>query len=216
MPISLHVLLLVLLAVASGLLTIRAEYRGARPQVYLFKPLTMVFVLLVAILPDTVPDTRYQQLIVLGLVFSLAGDVFLMLPSDRFAAGLASFFVAHLAYIAAFLPGAADELSGWTAAPFLLVVGILYRSLAGSLGRLKLPVIAYMLAIATMAWLALERWLHLDGAGALIACVGAMLFLISDAVLAIDRFRTGFAGAQAAILSSYFAAQCLIALSVGA
>ncbi len=215
MTISTTSSLLACLTLSSGLLAIRAEFRGPRGQVYLFKPLTTIFVLLIAILPDAVPDPRYRQLIVLGLVFSLAGDVFLMLPSDRFAAGLTSFLIAHLAYIAAFLPGAAGGPSAWVGAPFLVGGAILYRSLWEHLGALRLPVVGYMLAIAGMAWLAVERWLTLADTAALLALVGALLFVISDAALALDRFRKGFDSAPAVILGTYFAAQCLIALSVG-
>ena len=88
---------------ASAAMTIRGNYTGSRWQLYLFKPLTMV-ILIASLLPSAGLFAAWQWLIVLGLVFSLAGDVFLMLPSDKFIAGLASFLVAHLCYIGAFYP----------------------------------------------------------------------------------------------------------------
>ena len=67
-----------------------------------------------------------------------------------------------------------------------------------------------------MAWQATNHWLARDEIDALLALVGAGLFVFSDAALAWNRFRRPFAGAQVVVLSSYFAGQCGIALSVGA
>ena len=94
--------ILVLLVILTATVHIWSEYRGPRLRAYIFKPLTMVFILLIAIFGQaTLPLYRYM--IIAGLVFSLAGDVFLMLPSDRFVAGLVAFLIAHLFYIVAFM-----------------------------------------------------------------------------------------------------------------
>ena len=65
----------------------------------------MVFIILIAVQASFNNLSRYAGFILAGLVFSLAGDVFLMLPSDQFMAGLVSFLIAHLFYIAAFTAG---------------------------------------------------------------------------------------------------------------
>ena len=83
--------LLSLLVFASGAACIGADYAGQQARVYVFKPLTMLLVLALALQPSTSTNALYQWTLVAGLLFSLAGDVFLMLPSDRFVAGLASF-----------------------------------------------------------------------------------------------------------------------------
>jgi uncharacterized membrane protein YhhN len=190
-----------------------AEYRGARQCVYIFKPLTMVIILLIALLGKGAAPF-YQYMIITGLVFSLAGDVFLMLPKDRFRAGLVAFLIAHLFYIAAFVP----EISGltwWPLAPLIMYAIVVYRLLAPSLGKLKLPVLFYIAVILTMAWLAFERWTQTGHSGALMAFVGAILFVVSDSILAIDRFRGAFRSAPVLKLSTYFAAQWFLAGSVG-
>src|ERR1043165_6191429 len=92
----------------SAVLTIRAEYRGPRIQFYVFKPLTVVLIILVALQAKHETGAQYKSLVVGGLLCSLAGDVFLMWPRDRFVAGLVSFLVAHLFYIAAFAAGVRD------------------------------------------------------------------------------------------------------------
>ena len=70
-------------------------------------------------------------------------------------------------------------------------------------------------AIVAMAWQATTRWLAVGQLGALLALVGAGLFMFSDAALAWNRFRNAFAGAPAGVLSTYCVGQCLIALSGG-
>lgn len=208
--------LLVAPIIASALLAIRAHAGpGRRTQIYLFKPLTTVLILALAVLtPST--DPRYHFGVCVGLALSLVGDVFLMLPGDRFLPGLLSFLLAHLAYLGAFTSGLP---SAPTAGPFVAygtVGAAIFAMLWPGLSRrLRAPVAVYVLVIATMAAVALARWLELGGPLPLAAAVGAGLFLLSDALLALDRFRWSFPGARAAVLGTYWAAQLLIAVSVG-
>jgi uncharacterized membrane protein YhhN len=206
--------ILTLLTILSAALHLRAEYLGPRYQVYVFKPLTMVFILLIALQARWPDFSSYKVAIVAGLLFSLAGDVFLMLPSDRFIAGLVSFLVAHLFYIAAFTSGTGFGLS-WRALPCALYGLLIFSILAPHLGKMKLPVAVYMVVILVMAWQAWERWGQTGQSTALLAFLGAVLFVVSDSALAVNRFRGQYASAQALILSTYFAAQWLIARSVG-
>ena len=203
-----------LLALASALLTIRAEYRGPRRHVYAFKPLTVVLVSLIALQTKHATTPQYKQLIVAGLLCSLAGDVLLMLPRERFVAGLVCFLFAHLCYIAAFTAGGgARALSAWGAAALALYGAFVLRLLWPRLGKLKAPVAVYVAAILLMAWQALNRWLAAGEAGSALALAGALLFVASDSALAWNRFRGEFKSAQALVLGTYFAAQWLIALS---
>ncbi len=71
---------------------------------YVCKPLTTVLVLCTAVWGEGVVP-RYQRWVVAGLLLSLTGDVFLMLPGDFFVPGLVAFLLAHVCYIAAFIPG---------------------------------------------------------------------------------------------------------------
>jgi uncharacterized membrane protein YhhN len=204
-----------LVAVAiSAFIHIRAEYRGPRRNVYIFKPLTTSLIILTALLlPDAVP-APYKWLIIAGLLFSLGGDVFLMLPQDRFVFGLVSFLIAHLFYIAAFTRQTGFQFTPWVLAAYLIYGGVMLYLLWPHLGSMKGPVTVYMAVILVMGWQATERWLTLGGLGALLAAVGAILFVISDSTLALDKFRGQFASARTIVLTTYFAAQWLIALSV--
>ncbi|HLM69071.1 MAG TPA: lysoplasmalogenase [Longimicrobium sp.] len=207
-------LLLTAAIALSAVLTIAADHRGARRMVYVFKPLTTVLTLALAATARDPVSGGYQALVCAGLLFSLAGDVFLMLPRDRFVAGLASFLVAHGFYVAAFAPWP----PAFRAPAALLVMAVmgagLLRALWKDLGRLRLPVAVYAAALLGMAWQAAERWTALGTPPALLAAAGAALFVVSDSALAWQRFRRRYRYGQVIVLATYFAAQWLIAISV--
>lgn len=205
-----------LLSVAAALcaaLTIAAQYRQSKRLEYVCKPLATASILLIALLADDPLTARYQVLIVLGLTASLAGDVFLMLP-DRFLPGLINFLVAHLFYIAAFTLEGDGTAPLWYLAPFVLYGVLMLRWLWPHLGSLRGPVIVYMAVILLMAWQAANRWIETRQDGTLLALAGAYLFVMSDSALAVERFRGAWRSAPFWVLSTYFAAQWLIALSV--
>ena len=79
--VTMLTIVLALLTVASAALFLRAHYMHLPAQIYLFKPLTMVWVILNAVLIRPPVSSRYRVLIVAGLVLSLVGDVLLVLPS---------------------------------------------------------------------------------------------------------------------------------------
>lgn len=206
--------LLSVLVFGSALLHIRAEYKGPRVHVYVFKPLTMVFIILLALQGARPDASLYKYAILAGLGFSLVGDIFLMLPLKRVIAGLVSFLVAHLCYIVAFSANIPFSVSGFLPALFLLYVIIMFVVLFPHLGKMKLPVLVYELVIVMMAWRAVERWAQIGDTGALLALAGAILFVISDSAWATNQFVRRYKSAQVLILGSYFCAQWLIALSV--
>jgi uncharacterized membrane protein YhhN len=209
-------LTLTLLIAACATLTLWADRRDSRRAFYLLKPLTTVLILALAALAPQPVSRGYQALVCAGLLFSLAGDVFLMLPRDRFVAGLASFLVAHLFYVAAFAPRPPALAAPLVLAALVAYGGVLLRALWPRLGDLRAPVAVYATALLVMAWQAAERWAAVDTTSALLAMLGAGLFVISDSVLAWERFRRRHAYGQAVVLGTYFAAQWLIASSVSA
>lgn len=197
-------------------LHLRAESRGQRQRVYLFKPLTTSLLLLLAVLLTSEHGAQYQLAIVIGLVCSLIGDIFLMLPGDRFVPGLASFLLAHVAYLVAFTADVPLGTAPVLALPLLALAVPLLRLVWPGLGALRLPVLVYAAAILLMVWLAWGRSWTLLTPGAMFAAMGATCFMASDAILALDRFHHPMRQAQPLIMTSYVAAQALIALSVGA
>jgi uncharacterized membrane protein YhhN len=181
---------------------------------YTVKPLFLVAMIAIAARASRPISTRYRLLIVVGLAFSLAGDILLMLPQDRFVLGLAAFLVAHCCYIVAFA-----RTGGGGRAPVaaLLVAAYAIAMLAflwSSLGDLRTPVSAYVAVIGTMAWQAIARWRHVRSTDAARAAAGAVIFMASDTALAIERFRGEFPGSFVTVIGTYWVAQYLIARSV--
>ncbi len=206
-------ILLIVLSLTTAIVNIVANYRNQVNLIYVSKPLTMVWIILLAVLTDGA-DTNYQWWIVAGLLFSLAGDVFLMLPKDRFIEGLGSFLIAHLCYIVGFC-----QLTGFGGSPSNLIIWlvpavIVYQRLAPHLGKIKPAVILYIAAIAVMAWQGTEMGLLVSGNRGWWAIAGVSLFVISDSVLAINRFRQQFHAAQGIVLGTYFPAQLCLALTI--
>jgi alkenylglycerophosphocholine hydrolase len=202
-------------AVVSALLAIAADWNERRHRAfYLLKPLTTVLIIGTALAAQPVAPT-YQYWIVAALTLSLAGDVCLMYAGNGwFIGGLGSFLLAHGAFAAAFLQGvAAPDPPGWLAAVVFYAAGMLFVLLPRA-GALKLPVLVYCLALAAMVFTAAARHASLHDDASLRALCGALLFLLSDSALGWRRFVGRFRGAQAVILSTYWAAIGLIAWSV--
>jgi len=159
-------------------------------------------------------STPYTRTVHVGLALSLVGDVLLMVPADLFIPGLLAFLLAHLAYTLAFSRGAPlrpVRLLG----PAALGLGVGGVVLSRLTGPLVPAVTAYMLAIVVMAWRALARVEHWDARGKaeLAGAAGAVLFLLSDATLAINKFVTPVPVAGLWIMGTYWAAQLGLTLS---
>ncbi|KKD61523.1 hypothetical protein RN22_05210 [Grimontia sp. AD028] len=196
----------------SGLLHINAAYKGPQWQFYLFKPLTIALMMLIGMMGGEA--SSYTYLILAGLAFSLVGDIFLMLPKDRFIPGLSSFLVAHILYSVAFWQQFEGPMVWWLPSLIGAASVIVFLLLLPNLGPLLIPVGLYIAVIAQMAWGAGEFWMNAQTQVAAHAFGGALLFMVSDTVLAFDRFKGPFKTSVLLIMSTYFCAQGLITLSI--
>jgi uncharacterized membrane protein YhhN len=167
-----------------------------------------------------------KKFFLIGLLFSLAGDIFLMLPDDKFLAGLVSFLIAHLAYIGGFsIPG--FQITTITIVIIVLVglVGIVavQRVLKGLKvthnENLRLPVILYAVIISIMLISALSTLVVPNPAWkiypALFVSIGAILFFISDLSLAWNKFVHQITHGGLLVIITYHLAQILITLGSG-
>jgi alkenylglycerophosphocholine hydrolase len=166
-------------------------------------------VLALAAVVRSVRGDGYGAALTSGLLLSSVGDVLLEIPG-RFVFGLVAFLCAHIAYSIAF---ALDErrLRAERAIPFAIWLLAAFAYVRPGLGEMTVPAAAYMLAIGTMMWRAAARWG--DHPGATAAVVGAILFGLSDTLIAIDRFRAPLPAAAFAIILLYWAGQAGIAAS---
>ncbi len=141
--------------------------------------------------------------LIAALVFSLLGDVYLMLPANLFVAGLAAFLVGHLAYIDAFHAALTWRLV-WSAIVLGVTAPVGLRIVGAAPGTpLSIAVTAYMLVIGVMAGSAIAADMPA-------AIVGALLFMLSDSMIAWNRFVAPFASARVAIIVTYHVGQALL------
>lgn len=201
-------------ALFSAVLATWSQAASRRRLHLVTKPLTTGLIIAVAAAAAAPVPAAYKTLVLAGLAFSLLGDVALMFPDKWFTAGLVAFLAAQVLYILAFKPLPGHPVSPATFLPFVLFGLLMFFLLAPKLGPMKIPVFVYIAAITTMAGFAATRFVDRGGKRPLLAFVGAVLFLISDSVLAYDRFARKVPGARLIILGTYFPAQLLIALSV--
>ena len=189
-----------------------AVVRDDRRTEYVAKPLTMVLLICTALALDPADGTARGWFVV-ALLFSLAGDVFLMLPQDLFVAGLAAFLFGHIAYVVGMHVDGVDGarfLVGVAVVMVLLgVVGtLILRGVRGGLHpELAGPVVAYMFVISAMVASAI-------GTGHVTAIAGASSFYASDALIAWNRFIRETPHARVAIMVTYHLAQVGLILSL--
>ena len=142
----------------------------------------------------------------------MLGDIFLMLPSDRFLFGVGAFFVAHVAYIVGLRMDSSAAVS--------LVAGVIVvGAFAITVGRhivlavreqapeLATPVSAYVAVISVMVASAIATKNPY-------AAVGAVVFMASDTLIAWNRFVQPLAWAPVTIMVTYHVGQALLALSL--
>jgi len=212
MPVALIVLVAAVLIAA--VLATWSQVRSRQSLHHVTKPLATALIIAVAAAATAPVPAAYKWFILAGLVFSLLGDIALMFPDKWFQAGLVAFLAAQVLYILAFKPQPGHPVSPLTFLPFVLYGLLMFFLLAPHLGPLKVPVFVYVAAITLMAGFAAARYVDRGGTKPLLAFAGAMLFLVSDSVLAYDRFARKIPGARVLVLGTYFPAQLLIALSV--
>lgn len=194
-----------LLAIAS------APWALALPLLnFVFKPLATIAVIAYAWRRGH-ETPLLRRWVLAGLVASLAGDIALLWPQQGFLPGLVSFLLAHLAYLWAFTrlePFAADK------APFVFYAvvagGILALLWPGVPGALRVPVVAYVVCLASMAAQSAVLWRAGQSRGAVLALGGA-LFVASDGLLATNKFAGPLPLSSLWILATYWSAQWCIA-----
>lgn len=176
------------------------------------KALCCLFLALLAFL--SVTNTRHRKLLVVALLVSSLGDIFLAIRSaDYFIQGLGSFLIAHILYIAIFArTRLTTKLSPVRMTLISLVVLFsltMMWLLWPLLGALKAPVYIYITVISLMAISAIY-----SSFDSRLAITGSLSFLISDATIAIDKFIEPLTIASPLIWVTYVTAQILLTLAI--
>ncbi|GEM68108.1 membrane protein [Sphingobacterium mizutaii NBRC 14946 = DSM 11724] len=202
-----------------ALLHLYAVYANLPNLRFFSKPLICISLIFI-LYKETGLKKNIEKLVAVGLFFGCLGDIFLMLNENMFVAGLASFLIGHILYVIAFSKQtSAKALSKHKS--YILIAGILasfsyylYSILKPSLGPLKIPVILYIIVIAAMAFFAYTRRYQTNTLSFIICLIGALLFIFSDSILALNKFVAYLANSGLYIMSSYILAQYFITLGI--
>ena len=173
-----------------------------------FKLLPMILLIALAFLTKVQVKSPYYWLISIGLIFCAVGDYTL----QWFIIGLSFFLVGHIFYIFAFRSTNQQNTPMYVKIVLALYGAVMMFWIAGSLLKkgdtvLAIAVTAYIFVILTMGWTSFRT-------GSKFAVIGAILFIVSDSVLAINRFMVDVPASHILIMFTYYGAQFFLMLSI--
>lgn len=181
------------------------------------KPLLIPLLLIYFLSQTKTAVSSLKKWIILALFFSWGGDVLLMFQGENeifFLLGLSSFLIAHIFYIIFFHKVRIKE--NVKSNPWLLVVVVVYYAalitlLYSHLADMRAPVLVYGIVISFMFMLAMHMLFVKNRTAGKWMMIGALLFIISDSILAINKFYQPFEIAGVLIMLTYGLAQFFIA-----
>ena len=187
----------------SLLFNLQAVYLSAKPLLMI--TLALYFALATRGYP------RWRLVVIAALVFSWAGDVFLI-SSDWFVAGLVSFLIAHLLYIFAYQQtgAASGVLKPLDVIKFAVYGVALIWFIYPGLGDLLVPVLVYALVLLGMGVWAHKRRGATSASSFKLVALGAILIAISDGLIAVNKFAFPIPAERILVMSIYMTAQYLI------
>jgi uncharacterized membrane protein YhhN len=189
---------------------------------YITKPLLVPLILLYYTTGIFIEFGLAQILwpLVVALIFGWLGDIFLMLgrEGNYFMLGLGSFLIGHIFYIilylgVIFLFGDILQFPAWgwmLIIPLLLIVGFFYYKIQGKMGDLTVPTIVYLVVIFFMSFFALLLLAIPNPLAFTLVYIGACLFMISDGMIAVDKFDVEIPYSRVYVMLTYATAQYLI------
>ncbi len=187
---------------------------GALP--FILKMLLMPWLLIIFAINLSHQKDSFRLIMAAGLIFSLAGDIFLEFPDQdiMFIPGLVSFLMAHIMYLTVFFNTKGINIilkdHFYLLIPVVLYGFLLMFYLREGLGNMLIPVFVYAVVILTMLAAALNRMLKVNRSSYIMVLAGAILFVISDSLIAINKFAHPFSSSELVIMITYVMAQFLI------
>ena len=198
------------------LVNLIAVYSNSESLQFITKPLLMPLLAIYLLLRTNTANSNLKGWIFLALFFSWAGDIFLLFEergSNFFLFGLSAFLVAQVFYIVFFHNIRMREYIRGNALLLLLVIvyySVLINVLSPYLGNMKLPVRIYGVVLSFMLMLAMHTMLGKNKKAALWMTMGAILFVVSDSLLAFNKFFSPFNNAGVVTMLTYGLAQLFI------
>lgn len=185
---------------------------------YVTKPAIVVSLIIFFWKESSSLSKSIRNLTLLALVFSLLGDVLLMFVDhspNYFMFGLVAFLLAHIFYILVFLKhrNPYKKPFGFIILLLLYAFGLFYFLWDG-LGKMLIPVFIYMIVILTMSISAFLRKGRVSNLSYILVFLGAILFMVSDSILALNKFYIAVPFSSILIMLTYAMAQYFIVLGI--
>ena len=201
-----------------------AQYASLEWLNYVSKPLMMPLLVAWLFVSGIWQNKKIALNIIIALFSSWLGDIFMMFQHEEpilFILGLSAFLIAHVFYIvtykAAMTKGTQTKMKLFRAIVTLFIAGYLYLLLSlimGSLGAMRYPVIIYGIVISTMLWISLDRRGKTNPESYILVSLGSALFIISDSIIALNKFYSPINQAGLWIMATYITAQLLISTGI--
>jgi uncharacterized membrane protein YhhN len=189
-----------------------ASYRGPDWQRWLFKPITLLLLLLLAL--ETPALSVYGYLIIMGLVATLLGDALMLLPKSRVMYALGAFFLSHLFYTLSFATQMTISLF-WPLPLTLLIIGaVLLAVIWTRLEEMRWPVVTFVAMTLLMVWLAGEQYYMRSTDFTFSILVGTSLLLLSVILWLVNHYRLKFRAADALVAACYFGGHFMVVRSM--
>jgi uncharacterized membrane protein YhhN len=207
------------LAIADMSLLIQGFYK-----LRIFTKPFLMLVLLFYFLQTTklIRGSLLRKCVAAALLFASIGDTLLLFP-NLLLYGMGAFLMTHICYIIAFKLTQNHSFNPLQVnfvkmflynLPIYIGAAFVYFLIHSNLQELKIPVVIYLLAVVMMATLARERYGRTHPSSFWQVFVGALLFLVSDAVLALNLFFQPIPDAEILVMGSYMIAQLLILMGI--
>jgi len=177
------------------------------------KPIATILIITLAVLLNTERESHYGWAVILGLIFSLVGDI-LLLKERLFVHGLTAFLFAHIVFIYAFSSLFGFQMNFLILATLVMIGLIYFRFLLPHLKAFAIPVALYFLAIITMDYQAIGLSFSEQRGIFYLLGLSALLFSFSDAIIAYKKFIKDFNFSEVLILSTYWTAIFIISASI--
>ncbi|WP_431136014.1 lysoplasmalogenase [Psychroserpens mesophilus] len=185
---------------------------------YFTKPFVVLSLLIFFLIQSQLVNKAIKTFTILALVSSLIGDIALLfddINSSYFIIGLASFLLAHVMYVIVFLKQRHQKKNPLGFIILMLVyAAFLFYLLKDGLGDLLIPVVIYMIVILSMSTAAYLRQNHNNTVSYNWVFTGAILFMLSDSILALDKFYEPFTLSSVGIMLTYALAQYCIVIGI--
>jgi uncharacterized membrane protein YhhN len=193
---------------------------GIEHIAWYLKPLLLPFLIYAVYKHEYFPT---RKIMVVALLFSWFGDVVLMFSEKAelyFIVGLLLFLISHVFYIELFFKfwrdkNALKSIFFWLCSALVLYyLKTMLELLLPTLGELKIPVIVYAATISVMLIMAFKVFFSIKNSSRYLILLGAVSFVVSDSLLAINKFHEPLPYASLLIMATYLLAQFCITLGV--